>query len=65
MFDKTEKKGVQNMKNLTREYNILLESDTHFRDFVEQNKGKSIEKICEEFDINLDALSKFSKEEIM
>lgn len=47
------------MLNLTREYNALMESDTHFRDFVESNKGKSISDICKEFDIDLESIIKY------
>ncbi len=42
------------MLNLTREYNALMESDTHFRDFVESNKGKSIQELFDENGVNAD-----------
>lgn len=56
MFGKKQQKGVQTMTDFSREYDILVDTDTHFKEFVERNKGKSILEICEEYDINLDVL---------
>lgn len=46
------------LRNPKEAYENLYNNDPKFRDFVEENKGKTIEQIALEHDIDLDKLLK-------
>lgn len=46
-------------KNPQDVYNYMLSNNPQFRQFIEENKGKSLEDIALAYDIDLDLIKKF------
>lgn len=55
-------KNITNiMKNTSPEsiYNEMIKSNPQFKSFVEKNKGKSVEQIAKEYNVDLEQIKSF------
>ena len=52
-------KSLMSGKNPQDVYNYMLSNNPQFRQFIEENKGKSLEDIALAYDIDLDLIKKF------
>lgn len=45
---------MQILNGISEIYNSMLESNPSFKKFVKQNQNKSVDVLCQEFDIKID-----------